>query len=145
MEQVHDRIMLDTSAFVSFVGSDGVDFVPDRPIFRAGDDALERLTEEDFVTCHHELRGYSLKSRRWGFFNIARVQDPAFNREAFNHLVIPEDRKKLIASLVTQKGAASDDFDDHIEGKGKGLVFLLHGPPGVGKTFTAGECFRLRL
>jgi len=29
------------------------------------------------------------------------------------------------------------DFDDLIKGKGKGMVFLLHGPPGVGKTFTA--------
>ncbi|KAF7519891.1 hypothetical protein G7054_g12948 [Neopestalotiopsis clavispora] len=29
------------------------------------------------------------------------------------------------------------DFDDLIEGKGKGLIVLLHGPPGVGKTFTA--------
>ncbi|KAL9625862.1 MAG: hypothetical protein Q9160_000182 [Pyrenula sp. 1 TL-2023] len=28
-------------------------------------------------------------------------------------------------------------FDDIIKGKGKGLVFLLHGPPGLGKTLTA--------
>jgi len=26
---------------------------------------------------------------------------------------------------------------DIVEGKGKGLVILLHGPPGVGKTLTA--------
>lgn len=29
-------------------------------------------------------------------------------------------------------------FDDLIEGKSKGLIFLLHGEPGVGKTLTAG-------
>lgn len=28
---------------------------------------------------------------------------------------------------------------DFIRGKGSGLIFLLHGPPGVGKTCTAGE------
>lgn len=28
-------------------------------------------------------------------------------------------------------------FSDLVEGKGKGLVILLHGPPGVGKTLTA--------
>lgn len=28
---------------------------------------------------------------------------------------------------------------DFVEGKGSGLIFLLHGSPGVGKTFTA-EC-----
>jgi len=27
---------------------------------------------------------------------------------------------------------------DFVEGKGSGLIFLLHGSPGVGKTFTAG-------
>ncbi|GME23628.1 hypothetical protein BDV95DRAFT_572261 [Neofusicoccum parvum] len=36
-----------------------------------------------------------------------------------------------------------DDFTawsaDFIEGKGRGLIFLLHGTPGVGKTYTA-EC-----
>lgn len=26
---------------------------------------------------------------------------------------------------------------DYVEGKGNGLIFLLHGGPGVGKTFTA--------
>jgi SpoVK/Ycf46/Vps4 family AAA+-type ATPase len=29
------------------------------------------------------------------------------------------------------------EFWDLVEGKGKGLVILLHGPPGVGKTLTA--------
>ncbi|OCK72941.1 P-loop containing nucleoside triphosphate hydrolase protein [Lepidopterella palustris CBS 459.81] len=28
-------------------------------------------------------------------------------------------------------------FDDVIAGKGQGLIFLLYGPPGVGKTLTA--------
>ena len=33
----------------------------------------------------------------------------------------------------------SDRFDDLIPGKGGGVVILLHGPPGVGKTLTAGN------
>ena len=32
---------------------------------------------------------------------------------------------------------------DFIKGKGSGLIFLLHGRPGVGKTCTAGESFLL--
>lgn len=27
---------------------------------------------------------------------------------------------------------------DFVKGKGEGLIFLLHGKPGVGKTYTAG-------
>jgi hypothetical protein len=35
---------------------------------------------------------------------------------------------------------------DFIKGKGHGLIFLLHGRPGVGKTCTAGDfCLRCRL
>lgn len=35
-------------------------------------------------------------------------------------------------------------FDDLIKGKGKGMIFLLHGEPGVGKTLTAGACFEAK-
>lgn len=42
------------------------------------------------------------------------------------------------ASLVdTESNTAwSPDF---VKGKGEGLIFLLHGKPGVGKTYTAGK------
>lgn len=30
-------------------------------------------------------------------------------------------------------------FQDLVAGKGDGLVILMHGPPGVGKTLTAGN------
>ncbi|RBR16032.1 hypothetical protein FVER53590_09838 [Fusarium verticillioides] len=51
----------------------------------------------------------------------------------------------MVESLVTQhflgKASAYDDTDDVdiVRGKGKGLILLLHGPPGVGKMTTA-EC-----
>lgn len=31
---------------------------------------------------------------------------------------------------------------DFVQGKGEGLTFLLHGKPGVGKTYTAGKYSR---
>ncbi len=48
-------------------------------------------------------------------------------------LVLPEEKKVLIRSLVEN----SADFSDIISGKGGGCIFLLHGSPGVGKTLTA--------
>lgn len=36
-----------------------------------------------------------------------------------------------------QRSAAN--YDDVIKGKGKRIIFLQHGPPGVGQTFTAGR------
>lgn len=38
---------------------------------------------------------------------------------------------------MTTHSAADDTFDDFVRLKGKGLVGLLAGPPGVGKTMTA--------
>ncbi len=47
-------------------------------------------------------------------------------------LVLPEEKKVLIRSLVEN----SADFSDIISGKGGGCIFLLHGSPGVGKVRT---------
>ncbi|KAF4240499.1 hypothetical protein CNMCM8980_001148 [Aspergillus fumigatiaffinis] len=54
-------------------------------------------------------------------------------------LAIPEDKKKVIKSLTESRVRATTEgkFDDIIEGKGQGVIILLHGPPGVGKTLTA--------
>lgn len=40
-------------------------------------------------------------------------------------------------SFVESQVANKSRFDDMIEGKGKGIIMLLSGPPGVGKTLTA--------
>ncbi|KAL1858034.1 hypothetical protein Daus18300_010146 [Diaporthe australafricana] len=64
---------------------------------------------------------------------------------AYNNLVLPPSEKKMAWAFVESKtllGASSDSngntaFDDFVADKGKGLVMLLCGPPGVGKTYTA--------
>ncbi|KAG0026824.1 hypothetical protein BGZ81_006075 [Podila clonocystis] len=53
----------------------------------------------------------------------------------FDQLVLPAERKMLIRALVRFGG--EDNTQDIIGGKRGGSVFLLHGPPGVGKTLTA--------
>lgn len=97
------------------------------------------LSDEDTMLCNSWIQGYSLKNKMWGHFEVAKIQEVGFNDEAFNNLVLPEEKKDLILSLVQQQDDNGDGFDDLIKGKGKGLIFLLHGPPGVGKTFTAGK------
>lgn len=69
-----------------------------------------------------------------------------WNKEAFDRLVLPPKTKELIkALLLTNEGRASDPVgvcggkrQDLIAGKGTGLIVLLHGGPGTGKTLTAG-------
>lgn len=46
--------------------------------------------------------------------------------------------KTIVQALVKSYVEKKSDFKDLVAGKGKGLVALLHGAPGTGKTLTAG-------
>jgi DNA polymerase III delta prime subunit len=51
-----------------------------------------------------------------------------------------EKQLKLIKALSYRLGRRQGPWSaDFIQNKGEGQIFLLHGPPGVGKTYTA-EC-----
>jgi len=69
-------------------------------------------------------------------FNVEKVCEVDWNTDAFANLVLPNDRKHLLQSLV-EAHHKEVGFDDFIKGKGHGLVVNLFGPPGVGKTFSA--------
>ena len=62
-------------------------------------------------------------------FSVNKVD---WSTDAFANLVLPNDRKHLLQSLV-EAHHKEVGFDDFIKGKGYGLF----GPPGVGKTFSA--------
>lgn len=64
------------------------------------------------------------------------MQDVLWNKKAFEHLVIDDGIKDIIEALVTS-GIDNEQGTDLIQGKGTGLIILLHGSPGTGKTFTA--------
>ena len=56
--------------------------------------------------------------------------------EAFDRLVLASHKKELVKALVTVHLATAASTDV-IEGKGNGLIMLLHSGPGTGKTLTA--------
>ncbi|KAG9219720.1 hypothetical protein CCMSSC00406_0010183 [Pleurotus cornucopiae] len=72
-----------------------------------------------------------------GGFALDRMEDVVWSDEAFNRLVLGHKQKSLIYSLVKQHAARADIFDDIVVGKGRGLINLLAGRPGCGKTLTA--------
>jgi len=72
-------------------------------------------------------------------FDVELIRNVNFNTKAFEALLLPPEQKSMIHSLVKIHANDGASFDDIIKGKGKGMVFLLHGAPGVGKTLTAGK------
>lgn len=95
------------------------------------------LTEEQYVLCTPMVRGYCLPTKQWVQFYVDNVRDIEWNDEAFKKLVLPLDYKKVIWAFVDSQLSLSDQFDDVVQGKGQGVILLLTGEPGVGKTLTA--------
>lgn len=89
------------------------------------------------MLCNSHVRGFSLKLKKWGEFEVAKISDITWNDGVFPNLMLPEGYKNLILSFVEGQASSKGKFDDLIEGKGLGLVMLLAGNPGTGKTLTA--------
>lgn len=62
-------------------------------------------------------------------------------------LVMEDQRRRLIKALAKNYQNETDPNSrrahkpwvaDFVAGKGEGKIFLMHGKPGVGKTYTAG-------
>lgn len=129
---VNSRIIIDADAFKTFN--------PDNlfPVYcgaAAGD-----LTDDELLIATPVLRGYSLNDKRWLEFFVNGVQDITWNTNAFDSLVLPRAQqglKELILAFAKAHPKETDSFDDVVRGKGRGVIILLSGPPGVGKTLTA--------
>lgn len=78
-------------------------------------------------------------------FDVAYCKDAVYNIDAINNLVMPDERKTIIRSLVYRytdpevvDGKVPKPWTaDFIKNKGEGQIFLLHGSPGVGKTYVS--------
>jgi hypothetical protein len=89
--------------------------------------------EELYMTAPY-IAVFSFRQKRWLAAKVEGLSPIVFQTNVFDKLVLDENKKFIVKSLVEHSGSA---FNDIIGGKSGGFIFLLHGPPGVGKTLTA--------
>jgi hypothetical protein len=136
-DQARHRIIIDGHTYTMDYLPHSLHFAHDR-LIKTGADKDPDLTEEHLLMCYDQMPGFSLTSKTWGLFNVNQIQDIQFNTTAFDNLALAPEKKDLIMALVNAGQGSAANYDDMIKGKGQGIIFLLHGPAGVGKTFTAG-------
>ncbi|KAF7444051.1 SpoVK ATPase AAA+ class [Pyrenophora tritici-repentis] len=85
------------------------------------------------------IRRYGFHNKKWSWLLEKHICEIEWNRDIFeNHLVLPENKKDLIRALITvHAGKQNAIRTEFMAGKGEGLIVLLHGGPGTGKTLTA--------
>ncbi|KAI8717713.1 AAA domain-containing protein [Fusarium sp. LHS14.1] len=83
------------------------------------------------------IHGFDFATKTWETLQVDNITDVTWNKKAFSQLVAPPETKELIQAVVSAHGERKNMALDIIEGKGQGLLVLLHGGPGTGKTLTA--------
>ncbi|KAK8062250.1 hypothetical protein PG997_014347 [Apiospora hydei] len=122
------------------------------------------ISDDELVIMSYRVFGFILRHRQWAELDISYLTELHAHRQpvgvdeprtkddtsegrkfktAFDNLVLEEEQKPMIQALVAQHfrdkvyKAGQTSQTDIVKGKGKGLILLLHGAPGVGKTSTA--------
>jgi len=127
----YGRVMIDPAAFRIFEPNCSFNLPVQKDLER------DQLTDEQYMICTPILLGFCFGVKMWGGFAMDRLEDIVWSDDAFRLLVLGAKQKTLIHSLVKQHVARSKLFDDVIQAKGRGIIGLLSGGPGSGKTLTA--------
>ncbi|KAI3391129.1 hypothetical protein diail_7926 [Diaporthe ilicicola] len=108
----------------------------------------EDLTQEDIVLLPKWVHAFVLRSRQWVTLNTGDLSDVQFDNNFDELMFSPSHKQTIVALVETHENARTGPTQgphsvgpalDLVRGKGAGLIILLHGEPGVGKTSTA-EC-----
>jgi hypothetical protein len=125
------------AAMSSMVRGRGMDLDTEDMLKATNDPIRGDLSEEELLFASPLVRGYSLANRKWMKFFVDGVSDISFDTNAFDSLVVEDQQKKLILSFARSHVNQYASFDDVISGKGRGIIIMLSGGPGIGKTLTA--------
>jgi len=104
------------------------------------------MSPDQLLCCPPRVLGYALKQKTWVQLLVKNLRKPnkADVGTFKDKLQLDQDSKDLISKSVRaheeakkRENGKSKGLEDFAPEKGKGLVIMLYGQPGVGKTLTA--------
>ncbi|KLJ12494.1 hypothetical protein EMPG_12487 [Blastomyces silverae] len=105
---------------------------------------LHELEDEQILLLPNRICGYSLQSNKWYPLYVDLLMSTEAPSVGLNEIILPTGHKEMLTSLVRGQlpgiRGIQDDLryeQDIIVGRRRGVVILLHGAPGTGKTATA--------
>jgi len=115
----------------------GIGFGPG-PVEAVVEVNMEPLTDEQCLLARPDVRCFNIEQKKWEELKLTGLHDITWAEQAFESLVLDQGEKDLMLALVErERFEQGKPFNDFIDGKGQGMIMLLCGPPGVGKTLTA--------
>ncbi|KAH9904445.1 P-loop containing nucleoside triphosphate hydrolase protein [Xylariomycetidae sp. FL2044] len=105
--------------------------VPEREI-------CDELSEHQLLLLFPTAWAFAFKTKQWIVIHPDNIVEIEKSTDSIENLILGEDELKTIKALSSRQSSTKKTWAaDFIEGKGTGQIVLLHGPPGVGKTYTA--------
>lgn len=147
MHQSYEVIVVDDSGYTKQEYSQ---YINNDPYLRKSTWPRQAPSDDDLVLLPLRVFVYSLRKRKFVPVDVRRLRAISVERNAFQHLQLPAGhkhvidaavqshlRRQIIERKIEENGATHVKTQDFIPGKGRGLLIMLHGEPGVGKTATA--------
>ena len=130
---IHDDLRLGNLFACEKIDSYGVTSAK----FSRGD--IQYLEDHDYLLFPTFVYGYVLNQRIWANLDMDILTNTPHTASMFDALHIPISHKESLNAILGIYGDCSSDHHglDIVSGKGQGIVILLHGKPGLGKTATA--------
>jgi AAA+ superfamily predicted ATPase len=94
--------------------------------------------EDPLIFCSPRVWAFSFKDKSWRLIEVSALSEVTPDEKAFDKLVMEKQHKSIVEAMVDTYLSKDASISDFIKGKGRGVIVLLHGSPGTGKTLTAG-------
>eukprot|EP00002_Diphylleia_rotans_P030842 TRINITY_DN6380_c0_g1_i1.p1 TRINITY_DN6380_c0_g1~~TRINITY_DN6380_c0_g1_i1.p1 ORF type:complete len:785 (-),score=169.87 TRINITY_DN6380_c0_g1_i1:83-2437(-) len=98
----------------------------------SGDLESDFLPDEMIFKTWPFLPAFSFTAKKWGEVRVSGLMTIRFRDSPLNHIVMDEEKKRLIQAIVEQKDKVFKDSHNRAA-----CILLFHGKAGVGKSVTA--------